>query len=69
MQSVLSWSSIYSDFCKRFVKLLPGPFRNLDAAYSLELLISKSTRSWICEGKLVVIGPVEYSRPAYFSGN
>lgn len=41
--------NFYFDFCKRFVKLLPGPFRTLDAAYSLELLISKSTRSWIGE--------------------
>ncbi|VDM16110.1 unnamed protein product [Hydatigera taeniaeformis] len=31
---------------ERFVKLLPGPFRVLDAAYSLELLVSKSTSSW-----------------------
>ncbi|VDL58540.1 unnamed protein product, partial [Hymenolepis diminuta] len=39
--------NFYFDFCKRFVKLLPGPFRTLDAAYSLELLLSKSSRSLI----------------------
>ncbi|KAL5109575.1 RNA cytidine acetyltransferase [Taenia crassiceps] len=37
----------YFDFCKRLIKLLPGPFRTLDAAYSLELLTNKLTRSWI----------------------
>ncbi|KAM7535208.1 hypothetical protein Aperf_G00000091521 [Anoplocephala perfoliata] len=41
--------SFYFDFCRRFVKLLPGPFRTLDAAYSLELLLSKSSRSWVAE--------------------
>ncbi|KAL7054148.1 hypothetical protein AAHC03_026501 [Spirometra sp. Aus1] len=36
----------YFDFCRRFIKLLPGPFRQLDAVYSLELLSSKTARSW-----------------------
>uniref|UniRef100_A0A5K3F4M6 RNA cytidine acetyltransferase n=3 Tax=Mesocestoides corti TaxID=53468 RepID=A0A5K3F4M6_MESCO len=39
----------YLDFCKRFLKLLPGPFRALDAAYSLELLNTKTTRFWMGE--------------------
>ncbi|VDO05719.1 unnamed protein product [Rodentolepis nana] len=41
--------SFYFDFCKRFIKLLPGPFRTLDAAYSLELLLSKSSRSMVSD--------------------
>ncbi|VDN14106.1 unnamed protein product, partial [Dibothriocephalus latus] len=36
----------YLDFCRRFIKLLPGPFRQLDAVYSLELLSSKVAHSW-----------------------
>lgn len=36
----------YFDFCRRFIKLLPGPFRQLDAVYALELLSSKAARSW-----------------------